>query len=91
MYMVDMGRFDPDWNLHRLPDGRPFRTESGYLYEFRLTAVSEAEIAIGTRALRVGHSGGDAQLVVINLNETSDEELERLGGWNYNYNLYKVE
>ena len=91
MYMVDMGVFDPDWNLHRLPDGREFRTETGYLYEFRLTAVSEAEIAIGTRTLRVGHSGVDAQLVVINLNETSDEELERLGGWNYNYNLYKVE
>jgi hypothetical protein len=91
MYMVDIGVFDPDWNLHRLPDGREFRTETGYLYEFRLTAVSEAEIAIGTRTLRVGHSGVDAQLVVINLNETSDEELERLGGWNYNYNLYKVE
>lgn len=91
MYMVDMGVFDPDWNLHRLPDGRPFRTESGYLYEFHLSAVDEEDIAINSRAFKVGHSGPNAQLVVVDLSETSDAELERLGGWNYNYHLYKGE
>ena len=89
MYMVEMGAFDADWNLHILPDGREFRTETGYLYEFRLTAISEDETAIGTRTFRVGHSGRDAQLVVIDLSDTSDEELERIGGWNYNNHLYK--
>ncbi len=91
MYMVDMGVFDPDWNLQRLPDGRPFRTESGYLYEFHLSAFDEEDIAINSRTFRVGHSGTDAQLVVVDLSETSDEELERLGGWNYNDHLYKGE
>lgn len=91
MYMVDMGVFDPDWNLHRLPDGRPFRTESGYLYEFHLSAVDEEDIAINSRTFRVGHSGPNAQPVVVDLSETSDAELERLGGWNYNYHLYKGE
>lgn len=88
MYMVDMGVFDPDWNLHTLPDGRPFRTETGYLYEFHLSAVDEEDIAINSRTFRVGHSGPDAQLVVVDLSDTSNEELERLGGWNYNYHLY---
>lgn len=91
MYMVDMGVFDPDWNLHRLPDGRPFRTESGYLYEFHLSAVDKEDIATNSRTFRVGHSGPNAQLVVVDLSETSDAELERLGGWNYNYHLYKGE
>lgn len=30
----------------------------------------------------------DAELVEIHLDEVSDEELERLGGWNYNINPY---
>ena len=92
MWMVDRGNFDPDWNLHILPDGREFRAGDGYMYEFRYTTVGNVDpdgvTEIYERTSRVSHSGRDAQLVVIDLNETSDEELERLGGWNYNYNPY---
>ena len=81
-FMVEKGAFDPDWNLYELPDGREFRAGDGYLYEFRYRSGNASRIR------KFGHSGRDAQLVVIDLNETSDEELERLGGWNYNYNPY---
>ena len=81
-FMVEKGAFDPDWNLYELPDGREFRAGDGYLYEFRYRSGN------ASRTRKFGHSGRDAQLVVIDLNETSDEELERLGGWNYNYNPY---
>jgi len=84
MRMVGIGEYSPDWNLHILPDGRPFRTATGYWYEFSLT--SEDGLAGRTRG--IGHSGRNAQLVEINLNETSDEELKRLEGWNYNINPY---
>ena len=95
MWMVDRGNFDPDWNLHILPDGREFRAGDGYMYEFHYTTVGKVDpegvTEIYERTSRVSHSGRDAQLVVINLNETSDEELERIGGWNYNYNPYTGE
>ena len=81
-FMVEKGAFDPDWNLYELPDGREFRAGDGYLYEFRYRSGN------ASRTRKFGHSGRDAQLIVIDLNETSDEELERLGGWNYNYNPY---
>ena len=84
MCMVARGRWDPDWNLHVLPDGREFRTATGYYYEF---SYSDAEGLVG-RTMGIGHSGRDAQLIKVNLNETLDEELERLSEWNYNINPY---
>ncbi|MYG08678.1 hypothetical protein F4167_19105 [Candidatus Poribacteria bacterium] len=84
MRMVEIGEYSPDWNLHTLPDGREFRTATGYWYEFSLTS----EDGLTGRTRGIGHSGRDAQLVEINLNETSDEELKRLEGWNYNINPY---
>ena len=84
MRMVEIGEYSPDWNLHTLPDGREFRTATGYWYEFSLTSVD----GLSGRTRGIGHSGRDAQLVEVNLNETSDEELKRLEGWNYNINPY---
>ena len=84
MRMVEIGEYSPDWNLHTLPDGRQFRTATGYWYEFSLTS----EDGLSGRTRGIGHSSRDAQLVEINLNETSDEELKRLEGWNYNINPY---
>ena len=92
MWMVDRGNFDPDWNLYTLPDGREFRAGDGYMYEFHYRSVGNVDpdgvTEIYEQTSRVSHSGRDAQLVVIDLSVTSDEELERLGGWNYNYNPY---
>ena len=94
-FMVEKGSFEPDWNLYELPDGRQFRAGDGYLYEFRYTTGGTVNSEGVTRRFeqtrRFGHSGRDAPVKVIDLNETSDEELERLGGWNYNYNPYTGE
>lgn len=86
MWKVDKGDWDPDWNLHSLPDGREFRTAAGYWYEFSYGSGNEDRYS--GNVLGVGHSGRDAERISINLNETSDEELEQLGGWNYNINPY---
>lgn len=86
MWKVDKGDWEPDWNLHILPDGREFRTDTGYWYEFRLES-GDADHYSGS-VFGVGHSGRDAKRVTINLNQTSDEELKQLGGWNYNINPY---
>ena len=91
MFMVDRGNYQPDWNLHTLPDGREFRTKDGYRYEFHYTSFGnvdpEGSTEIYDRTFRVSQSEG-GELIVVDLNETSDEELGRIGGWNYNYNPY---
>ena len=91
MWKVDRGDYDPDWNLHSLPDGREFRTKDGYRYEFHYTTFGDVDengsTEIYDRTFKVSQSEG-GELVVVNLNDTSDEELERIGGWNYNYNPY---
>ena len=90
MWKVDKG----DWNLHTLPDGREFWTKDGYRYEFHYTSFGnvnpEGSTEIYERTFRVSQSEG-GELVVVDLNETSDEELERMGGWNYNHNPYTGE
>ena len=76
VYQVEMGYLDPDWNLIELPDGREFRVRDGYRYQIGMFEICLSDLAT-------------AELIVIdNLDETSDAELERLGGWNYNFNPY---
>ena len=78
MRMVATGLWDPDLNVHILQDGREFRPRDGYHYEaiFEMTGIG------------FGHSGRNAKVVKIYLSDTSDEELEQLGGWNYNIDPY---
>ena len=87
MMNIDQGDWDPNWNLHNLPDGREFRTDNGFYYEFIYTSAGDDNKFSGT-IYGLGHSGKDAKRITIDLNETTDEELERLGGWNYNINPY---
>ena len=87
MRRVDMGLDSPDWNLHRLPDGREFRAADGYYYEV-VKSRSGPDDEFSVSILGFGHSGENATRVTIDLDKTSDEELERLGGWNYNINPY---
>ena len=76
VYDVEMGYLAPDWNLIELPDGREFRVRDGYRYQIGMLEICLSDLAT-------------AELIVIdNLDETSDAELERLGGWNYNFNPY---
>lgn len=80
VYNVEMGEMSPDWNVIHLPDGRILRAHRHHRYEIRFPGG--------------GMGGGFAPkhlaktIVVDNIFETTDEELERLGGWNYNYNPY---
>ncbi len=84
MCMIDMGIREPDWNVWQLSDGRTLRAKDGYYYHV-ITRSSDGEVK-SRRSF--GHSGKDAKGVVIDLDKTSDEELERLGGWNFNINPY---
>jgi len=83
---IELGFMDPDWNVQLLPDGRAFRPADGYYY----TIISRSGTADNHRESRIsfGFSGTGATPVTIDLANTSDAELERLGGWNYNINPY---
>lgn len=86
MMMVEQVGWDPNWNLHKLPDGREFRTDNGYYYEFVYSSGNDDKFS--GKIFGLGHSGTDAERITIDLNETTDEELKRLEGWNYNINPY---
>ena len=72
-WRMELGFDKPDWNVVELVDGRKFRERSGYRYEFTFTDGDQTFTSTSS------HSGLDVPLVRINLNETSDEELEALG------------
>jgi len=73
-WRMELGFDKPDWNVVTLIDGRQFRSRSDHRYKFTYTDRNQ------TFTSTYQHSGPpDAPLVEINLNETSDEELEALG------------
>ena len=72
-WRVELGFDPPDWNVVELFDGRKLRERSGYYYEVTYREGNE------TLTYKGGHSGKNAPLVRINLNEISDEDLEALG------------
>ena len=86
MRLIELGFKDPDWNVQILPDGRAFRPADDYYY----TVISRSGTEDNYRESRIsfGFSGTGATPVTIDLANTSDAELERLGGWNYNINPY---
>ena len=85
MWNVERGAEHPNWNLALLPDGREFRVETGYQYLFRYT--DETGETVTTSLAGPGTGEGFHQLT-IDLDRASDEELEELGGWNYNFSRY---
>ena len=92
MYLVDMGQLDPDWNLIELPDGRDFRVKHGRQYTFRTSKTTQGEGTTDASFTICFSDPGTAENIVIeNYEQVSDAELERLGGWNYNYNPYTEE
>ena len=73
-WRMELGFDPPDWNVVTLLDGRKFRSRSDHRYEFTFTDGNQ------TFTSTYQHSGSpNSPLVKINLNETSDEELEALG------------
>ena len=73
-WRMELGFDPPNWNVVTLPDGREFHEKSGYRYEFTYTDGDQTFISTSTHS-----ADPNAPLVRINLNETSDEELEALG------------
>ena len=95
MVRVDIGDWSPDFNKYTLPDGsgRTFRTDDDKKYVFTWSRSRENEdggFTSRTRTYTTGPSNGDpnAEVIEIDLDTISDDELERLGGWNYNINPY---
>jgi hypothetical protein len=91
MRQVAIGHWDPDLNLHKLQDDRELRTKTGYRYEViaeRMGVNTKGQMLAASTGLGFGHSGKNAELIKIYLADTSDEELEQLGGWNYNIDPY---
>ena len=73
-WRMELGFDKPGWNAVTLVDGRIFYERSDHRYEFTFTDGDQTFTSTSQ------HSGGpNAPLVRINLNETSDEELEALG------------
>ena len=95
MVRVDIGDWSPDFNAFEIPhgSGRIFRTDDDKKYVFTGSSYTEKEgggYTSRTYKETSGPSNGDpnAEVVEINLDEVTDEDLERLGGWNYNINPY---
>lgn len=94
MRMVELGIYSPDHNMLMLADGssRTFRTDADKQYVF--TWSNYTETADGSESNTFTHTSGpangdpNAEVIHINLDEITDEELEALSGWNYNINPY---
>ena len=83
-FYIGMGDSSPDDNLHILLDGREFRMRYNNKYVFKYY-YSDAY----TRTIRdeAAHAMGEPRPeVVIDVLNTSDVELERLGGWDFRIN-----
>ena len=85
--LIDMGEDSPDWNEHILHDGRAFYLRYDTRYEFKWTTPEGIERTVGFSRT----SDPNAPLVVIYPDTTSDEELKRLGWWNFHINPYTLE
>ena len=73
-WRMELGFDKPNWNAVTLVDGRIFYERSGYRYEFTYTDGNQTFTSGSTHS-----ADPNTPLVRINLNETSDEELEALG------------
>jgi len=97
MLRVEIGVFDPDWNAFQLMDGRTFRKDPEKTYIFTMSPDPSRTLADGTTVSSEGRwthtsramsGGSNAEVVEIDLDTVSDEELVELGGWNFNINPY---
>ena len=89
MRRVELGHWSPDHNHFRLPDGRLFRLDDDKQYEFTWSTYIEKEDGFTAyNGSYTANKDPNAEVVKINLDEVSDEELERLSGWDYTINPY---
>ncbi|RKU13001.1 hypothetical protein C6503_16530 [Candidatus Poribacteria bacterium] len=84
--LIAMGELEPNWNEHIMHDGRAFYLRGDTRYEFKWTTPEGVERTTGfSRTLN------PKSVVVIYPDETSDEELKRLGWWNFHINPYTLQ
>jgi len=76
VYDIEMGLDMPNWNLVIFEDGREFRMRRNTRYQF------------GTLGIGLAHPERSPLIVVEDTFTVSDEELERISGWNYNINPF---
>ena len=98
MLRVEIGMFSPDWNAFTLPDGsgRVFRQDVNKKYIFTWggrTETSEDGTSVTTWGPATYTTGPmeatpNPEVIEIDLNTITDEELEQLQGWNFNINPY---
>ena len=97
MLRVEIGMYEPDWNAFQLMDGRTFRRDPDKTYIFTMSPDPPRTLEDGktvsyegrwTHTSRAMSGGTNAEVVEIDLDTVTDEELEQLGGWNYNINPY---
>lgn len=97
MLRVEIGMFDPDWNAFTLMDGRTFRQDPEKKYVFTMSPDPPRTLEDGSTVSSEGvwtNTVGPMQrtpnpeVIEIDLDTVTDEELERLGGWNFNINPY---
>ena len=84
---IDMGHESPNWNEHILHDGRAFYLRGDTRYKFKWTTPEGVERTTGFSRT----ADPNAPVVVIYPDETSDEELTRLGWWNFHINPYTLQ
>ena len=83
--LIAMGELEPNWNEHIMRDGRAFYVRDDTRYEFKWT-TPDGGVTIG-----FSRTSNPKAVVVIYPDETSDEELERLGWWNFHINPYTLQ
>ena len=85
---IEMGELEPEWNFTRLDDGRPFFLKGQTEYTFVYKGLTEEglpwERTIGLS--RASDARNPEKYVTIDVANTSDDELKRLGGWDYSIN-----
>ena len=87
---VQIGHWSPHWNRHLLPDGRFFYAGNDHIYEviFEQTYLNSEGLPVttGTNS-EFGHAPTSKRIQIM-LAETTDEDLQELGGWNYTIDPY---
>ena len=84
--LIAMGEDSPNWNEHILHDGRAFYLRGDTRYKFKWTTPEGVE-----RTTTFSRAANPKATVVIYPDETSDEELTRLGWWNFHINPYTLQ
>lgn len=85
-YRIEIGIPSPSWNRIKLKDGRDFFIKGETKYEFFYSGVTAAGDKWGSTTKFSRTGAKNAPTLTIDVYNTSDAELKRLGGWDYSIN-----